>query len=242
MINWNNIKFRASSWGNLLAESKEKGNPIGKTCAGELLKIYAQVVYGRKEDIVTAAMDKGKQVEQEAIAILSMVDNELYLKNDDQLENDWCSGHPDIITPTEVHDIKASWSLFTFLPKLLEEPDKGYVAQLNCYYSLTQTQGGSICYVLASAPEGIVEAEKRRLLYQMNVATELNPEYIKAANELEKNMIYKDIHISERVIKKYVPRDEELIEKMQKKVPIMREWLEKFHKKHMALYPKEELV
>ena len=29
MINWNNIKFRASSWGNLLAESKEKGNPIG---------------------------------------------------------------------------------------------------------------------------------------------------------------------------------------------------------------------
>ena len=29
MIDWNLIKFRASSWGSLLSESKEKGNPIG---------------------------------------------------------------------------------------------------------------------------------------------------------------------------------------------------------------------
>ena len=229
MIDWNNIKFRASSWGSLLAESKTKGEQIGKTCQAELLKIYAQEVYDRREDIVTAAMDKGKQVEDEAIKILSLVDGELYSKNDEQFENDWFSGHPDIVTETEVHDVKSSWSIFTFLPKLMEEPDKAYVAQLNAYYSLTGAQGGSICYVLASAPIGIVQSEKMKLLYSMNVATELNPDYIKAANILEKNMIYDDIPISERIIKKYVPRDEELIEKMKSKVPIFREWLHNFH-------------
>lgn len=234
MIDWSKVKFRASSWGNFLAESRDKKEPIGKTAQAELIKIYAQEVYDRREDIVTAAMDKGKQVEDDAIRILSMVDGELYYKNQEPHENEWFTGHPDIVTETEVHDIKSSWSIFTFLPKLMEEPDKAYVAQLNAYFSLTGAQGGSICYVLASAPIGILEAEKRKLLYSMDVATELNPDYLKAAQILEKNMMYEDIPIKQRVIKKYVPRDEELIEKMKAKVPILRQWLEDFHRKHVG--------
>ena len=41
-IDWNKVKFRASSWGNLLAESKTKGEIVGKTAAAELIKIYNQ--------------------------------------------------------------------------------------------------------------------------------------------------------------------------------------------------------
>lgn len=238
MTDWSKVKFRASSWGNLLAESRDKKEPIGKTCQGELLKIYIREKYGRKEDIVTAAMEKGKQVEDESIRIFSMVEGEFYFKNEEQLENQWFSGHPDIYSgetiqeAKEVHDIKSSWSIFTFLPKVTEEVDKAYYAQLQCYYSLTGAQGGSIAYVLASAPQNILESEKRKLLFSMNVATEYSPEYIKASQELEKNMIYEDIPIQQRVIKKYVPRDEEFIQKMKEKVPILRNWLYEFDAKH----------
>ena len=47
------IKFRASSWGNLLSESRTKGEVIGKTCAKELFKIYNMEKYGRKKHLIT---------------------------------------------------------------------------------------------------------------------------------------------------------------------------------------------
>src|SRR6185436_20783248 len=115
MIDFSGIKFRASSFGNLMAESKTKGEPIGKTCQAELIKIYNQEVYGRKRDITTKQMDKGKQCEGQAIALFSVLEGKLYYKNDEELENDWCKGHPDIYSgdniqsAEEVSDIKCSW-------------------------------------------------------------------------------------------------------------------------------------
>src|SRR6187401_1281053 len=110
-IRWDEIRFRASSFGNLMAESKEKGNPIGKTCAGELIKIYNQEVYGRKRDITTKQMDKGIICEHEAIQLYSLLEGNMYYKNDEELENEWFRGHPDIgdypdiKQATEINDI-----------------------------------------------------------------------------------------------------------------------------------------
>ena len=244
MIQWDKIKFRASSWGNLLTGSKTDRNAIGDTCAKELIKIYTQEVYGRKKDITTKQMEKGILAEPESIKLLSLVEGEFFFKNEEQMENEWFCGHPDLILnkedgTLEVWDIKTSWELDSFMPKLIETPDKGYEAQLNCYYSLTEAQGGAIAYCLVSAPDQILEAEKRKLLFSMNVATEFSPEYIKASEELTKLMVFDDIPPQERVIVQRVPRNEELIQKMKDKVPVLREWLKNFHEKHMNLYPKQ---
>ena len=244
MIQWDKIKFRASSWGNLLTGSKTDRNAIGDTCAKELIKIYTQEVYGRKKDITTKQMEKGILAEPESIKLLSLVEGEFFFKNEEQMENEWFCGHPDLILnkedgTLEVWDIKTSWELDSFMPKLIETPDKGYEAQLNCYYSLTEAQGGAIAYCLVSAPDQILEAEKRKLLFSMNVATEFSPEYIKASEELTKLMVFDDIPPQERVIVQRVPRNDELIEKMKSKVSILRNWLQEFHNRHMALYPKQ---
>lgn len=245
MTDWNKIKFRASSWGNLLAESKTKGELIGRTCAAELIKIYNQEVFGRKRDIVTAQMDKGKQAEPDSIALFSMLEGKLYMKNEEELENDWFRGHPDIFTGEDIYhaeecnDIKSSWDLDTFCPKLVEEPDKGYIAQLNCYYSLTGAKYGHLVYCLVDCPPNILEAEKRKLLYSMNVISEESPEFKKAAQELEHLLTFKDISPELRCIKIPIPRDEELIQKMKDKVPVLRGWLHDFHKKHQSQYKKE---
>lgn len=244
-MDFSKIKFRASSWGLLLTESRDKKEVIGKTCAAELIKIYNQVVYGRKKDITTKQMDKGIQAEPESIKLLSKVDGKIYFKNEDYLENEWFTGHPDLFTgdnvenADEVLDIKTSLELDTFMPKLIEEPDKGYIAQLNVYFSLTGAKSGAIAYCLVSAPLNIVESEKKSLLWKMNVISEESPEYKRAAAELENLMIFDDIDYRERVIKIPIERDEELIQKMKDKVPALRKWLQEFHAKHMSLYPKE---
>lgn len=247
-MDFSNTKFRASSWGNLLSEpvskaDKEAGK-LSMTCQKELIKIYNRVVYGRVKDITTKQMDKGIQCEADSIKLLCQVDGQLYYKNEDYLENEWFCGHPDIFigdniqNADEVWDIKTSWELDSFMPKLIESTDKGYEAQLNVYYSLTEAQQGGLAYCLVSAPTNIVESEKKRLLYNMDVISEESPAFKEAAAELERLMIFDDIDYRERVIKIPVPRNDELIQKMKDKVPTLRQWLQDFHTKHMNLYPK----
>jgi hypothetical protein len=254
-IEWNDIKFRASSWGELLTEPQSKADKdagkLSVSCQKALIKIYNQEVYGRKKDITTKQMDKGIICEPEAIQLFSLLEGRMYYKNDEELENEWFKGHPDIGNAanirisTVVNDIKCSWDLDSFMAKLLEDADKAYVAQLNVYYDLTGAQGGNIIYCLVSAPPQIINQEMESLQYRMAKNTEkidFLEDYEKAAKELRNLMVFEDIDPRERVIKIPVPRNDELIEKMKQKVPVMRNWLYEFHKKHMALYPKEELV
>ena len=251
--NWETVKFRASSWGNLLTEPQSKADreagKLGVTCQKELVKIYNLVKYGRKYDVVTKYMEKGILAEQDSIDLYSMVEGKKYHKNEIRLENEWFTGHPDVSDTIdiygayEVDDIKSSWQLDTFTSKLIEEPDKTYVAQLNCYYSLTGAQGGAIVYCLVDCPPSVLMDEKRRLLYSMDVISEESPEYLVAAAELEQNLTFShDIDYRERVIKKIVPRDEELIQKMKDKVPVFRNWLAEFEEKHMMQYKNNYLA
>ena len=236
MIDFQNIKFRASSWGNLLTEPQTKADKeagrLSKSCIGELIKIYNMEVYGRKRDITTNKMIKGKAGEPESIKLFSVVDGEFYVKNELQFENDWFKGNPDIVHGISCWDIKTRWDLDSFMPKLIEDADKGEELQLQVYFDLTGTISGGIANTLIDCPIEILMDEKRKLLYSMNVISEESPEYVKAAAELEHLLTFPDIPPQERVIKQPVTRNDELIGKMKAKVPAMRQWLEEFHDKN----------
>ena len=243
-INWDSVKFRASSWGNLLAEPQSKADKdsgkLGVTCQKELIKIYNLVKYGRRRQFTTNAMDKGKLLQSEGIKLFSFVEDELYEENIEQLENEWFTGTldmfsgKDIRSAKKVWDLKCSYELDTFTPKLIEGIDKGYEAQLNVYYDLTNSEGGGLAYVLLDAPPSVLADEKRRLLYNMDVVSEESPEYLVAVEELEKLLTFPDIHYSERVISQPVQRDDDLIQKMKDKVPRLRQWLFDLEKNHLS--------
>jgi hypothetical protein len=252
-MDFSQIKFRASSWGNLLTEpvskaAKEAGE-LSVTCQKELVKIYNQELYGRKKDITTRQMDKGIAVEKAAIKLVAKLEGKQFYKNTELYDNEWFKGHPDILAindefiTEECSDIKCSWELDTFMPKLIESVDKSYEAQLNVYYDLTGTNGGNLYYCLLSAPKHLINMEKEFLFNRMaknqdGILTEQSPNYLEAVAEMENLMDYEDIDYRERVIKIPVPRNDELIQKMKDKVPILRNWLDDFHKKHMNQYPK----
>ena len=246
------VKFRASSWGNLMAEPKDaadkKAGKLGMTCQKELLKIYNLYKYGRKpKDIRTNAMDKGILLQSEGIQLYSMLEGELYEENDLQLENEWFTGKPDMFLgesnykAKKVDDLKNSYELETFTPKMIETTDKGYEYQLNVYYDLTGALEGGLVHTLLSAPQSVLFDEHQYLLRSGKYISEESPDFLLAWAEREKELVYEDIDPRERCIKIPVPRNDELIEKMKAKVPIFRQWLEDFEKKHMNQYPKMQL-
>lgn len=251
-VDWNKIKFRASSWGNLMSEPQSKADKeagkLSKTCQKELIKIYCQEIYGRKKDITTNKMLKGTEGEEESITLFSRVEKKFFRKNEEPLENDVFKGHLDVFEgenikkATSVWDLKTRWELETFMPKLEEDVENGEYLQLQVYFDLSGAEYGGIANTLIDCPISILEDEKRRLLFSMNVATDLSPEYLEAAAELEKRLTFPDIDYRERVIKQVVYRDDAIIAKMREKVPKMRTWLQKFHEKHMNHYPKQILI
>lgn len=247
-IDWDAIKFRASSWGNLMSEPKTKEEKaaglLGVTCQKELIKIYNLVKYGRRKEWVNNKMDKGVQGEPESIVLFSKVEGKEFEKNQHQIEGDFFTGHPDIyfggsiLTADQVWDIKTRWELDSFMPKLIEKIDPAEEYQLQCYFDLTGAQSGGIANTLIDCPINILMDEKRKLLYSMNVVSEESPEYLQAAEELERLLTFPDVDYRERVIKQPILRNDETIERMKAKVPKFREWLWQFEKNHLSRYPK----
>ena len=257
MIDWNIVKFRASSWGNLMAEPKDaadkKSGKLGLTAQKELLKIYLKVKYDwNEDDITTPAMEKGTIVQAESIDMYSKLEGKFFQENTIQLENEWFKGTPDVFlgktiqTATQVDDMKNSHLLSNFTDKTIETVTPAQKCQLNCYYSLTGAQGGNIVHALMSLPPEMFARECDRLMWRMSnngeIATEYAPEYIEAVEGLKKKFIYDHIPESERIFIQPVPRDEELIEKMKAKVPILRQWLADYDKKRSSQYQKQASI
>lgn len=231
--------IHASSMGVLFIEPKEaaakKAGELSATAKTHLVKVYIKEYWGIDIDITTKQMQKGTIAEEDVITLVSRVHKKLYEKNDVQEYNEFAIGHADIVQPDEIIDVKASWSPETFIPKLLEPLDKMYNIQLQTYMWLYNKPKAKLCYGLVNTPDFLIQDELRKLLYKMDVISEESPEYLRAAEKLMKNMVFDDIPLHEKVITIEVPRDEEIIDAMPKKVEKARDFLGKIYEKHLGI-------
>jgi hypothetical protein len=237
MTDFSKTLIRCSSLGAILTEPQAKAakdaGELSKTAKTALIGTYIREVYGREKDITTKQMSKGIIGEDKGIELLSRHQGEIYSKNETRYNNEYLTGHPDIITQdNRIIDTKLSFDLWTFLPNITESLDKGYYYQLQGYMALTGAQSGSIAYVLVDTPQEIIEQEKYYLLKRMNCISEESPEYIEAAAGLEINMIYPDIPLEQRVLIFKVDRDDEVIDKIYEKIRKCRVFLQEFSLLH----------
>lgn len=236
--------IRASAMGYLFTEPVAKADKeaglLSKTAKTYLIDEYIRLKYDREKDVVTPMMRKGIEAEDSAIELLSIHQDKFLQKNQERLTNDFITGHPDVFEGESITncnfiwDIKTSWSIWTLLSNIQDKLDNQYFYQLQAYMWLTGSKSSAIAYVLADCPQNIIESEKKKLLYSMNVATDQAPEYLEAAAGLEINMIYPDVPITEKILIFPVERDEEVIEKMKQKVIKAREFLTEFEQKHLT--------
>lgn len=242
-MDWSNVLIRCSSIGDLMTEPKLKADKeageLSKTAKTALKKMYANIKYGREQDIVTKQMQKGIEVEEESITLLCRVLKKMLRKNETRLSNEFITGLPDIFegesieNADEITDIKSSYDLFTFLPKIGEPLDSDYYYQLQGYMALSGAKKASIAYCLVDTPDHIIAGEKYKLFKAMNVISEESPEYIKEALKIERNMLFGDIPKEERVLIFPVERNEEVIEQIYDKVRKARLFLQEFEKTHI---------
>jgi hypothetical protein len=101
--------------------------------------------------------------------------------------------------------------------------------------ALTGAEVAQVCYCLVNMPQEIINSEKKRLFYALNAATEDSPEYVRQVSKLENNMTFDEIPIKERVVRFTVDYDEQLIQKVYKRIEQCREWLKEFDVMHANL-------
>jgi hypothetical protein len=242
-MNWNEILIRCSSLGALMTEPKDKASKemgeLSKTAKTHLKSIYIREKYGRQKDVVTKQMQKGLDVEEESITLLSRVQKKMLYKNEERLNNGYITGLPDIFEGENIRnaksitDIKSSYDLFSFLGNIGEPLDRDYYYQLQGYMALSGAPIAYIAYCLVNTPQNIIDGEKYRLLKSMNVISEESPEFVKEAMKIEKNLTFDDIPKEERVLIFKVEKDDDIIEKINLTVIKARTYLAEFEQTHL---------
>ena len=243
MTDFSKTLIRASASGYLFVEPKAKADKdngeLSQTCKTYLINSYIKEKYGREKDITTKQMAKGIDAEDDSIKMLSIHQNKELNKNQERISNDFITGLPDIYEGNAIMgcdfiwDVKTSYDIWTFLANVPDKLNPLYYYQLQAYMWLTGCSKSAIAYCLTDMPQHLIETERKKLLYQMNVISEESPEYIEAAAGMEINLIYPDIPIQEKVLIYPVDRDDDVIEKMQQKVGKARRFLIEFEEKHL---------
>lgn len=149
--------FRASSIGLLM------GYPEKDTLSdGALSLVYEmekQIMLGWKPNLNTLEIQKGREVEDSAIALFNHVSGNFYVKNTERKNTELFTGECDIIEYDEniVWDIKSSYSMDTFPLTIKEGKKKIYEWQLDNYMHLWDVDNSGLCFGLVDTPDYLIK-------------------------------------------------------------------------------------
>lgn len=225
-MDFSNYKFRCSSLGHLMTESRSKSESLSESTKTHLIDCYIAATFNRRNEITSKFLEKGIQVEELSIDLLSSVNKEFYIKNEDRLSNDFIQGTPDIVIEDEekkVIDIKSSWDIYTFGHSMKAE-NKMYYWQLQGYMWLTGAKKAILAYCLVDTPDEIIDREIKRALYQSG-NSENSQAFIDYKNEMTAYYKYSDIPKIKRVFKKEYDFNQESINALQSRILEAREFL-----------------
>jgi hypothetical protein len=216
--------------GDLMTNARSKGELLSATAKTAVQKAVLFDKYGIIDDISSKPIDKGIQLEPDAIEAASKVlgwfDVEPTKK---RMINEYFTGEPDVLTPTLLADIKCSYSGLTF-PWFSEEiPTAGYFYQLQVYMNLSGHRTSELVYCLLDTPEQMVLDEINRKVWKMLP----DPKYsnfgqteieLMADEQVRRMHNFAHIPIEKRIKKYRVDYDETVIKAMEERVTLCRDY------------------
>lgn len=222
------MKIRCSALGRIMTNSRTKGT-LSKTCKSYIEELFLDQELGIKKDFWSRYTDKGIMVEKEGITLANEVlewglsFSEIHGEQH-SFENDYITGHTDILTKNLLADIKCSWNASTF-PFFEDGVDKNYMWQLMGYMFLTGYDKAELVYVLVNTPEEMVLDEIKREHWKKNSYWngDEDPdieEHVRSQHNFDK--MDKTMRIKRYIIE----RDEKLIEAIKERVEECREYYE----------------
>jgi hypothetical protein len=156
-----------------MTEPRTKSEVLSETAKSYIQELFKEKELGIYKDISSRYLDKGIQLEDQAIQFASEVLGwDFVVKNTERFTNDWITGEPDINTDDLLADIKCSWSGNTF--PMFDEvlKNKDYYWQLMGYLMLTGKDRAELVYCLMNTPFEIVEDEVRREHWKLHLIEE----------------------------------------------------------------------
>jgi len=187
---------------------KLKSKRLPKTMQSELRKIWRSERHKRNFSFTNKYVQKGLTQEDEAISMYMLYRNKvkgvmtLFTKNEEKLENDWFTGHPDLramlIEKKRIgFDTKCAWDLDTF-PFAIDKLIDTYEWQNQVYMDLDDADEWITAACMVNISEHGLNNEKLKWLYALQNKdgtpdTDDHPnylEYIKKCRECEIKMIF----------------------------------------------------
>lgn len=226
----NKILFRASASYNLMVEPRIKSETLSETTKKYLTDVLVKYKYGREKNITNKYIQKGRMSEEDSLTLLSRVNKTMYLKNEKYYHNDFVCGTPDILTDQAgeltVIDIKTSWDIWTFMHSKTESLNKNYYWQLQVYMALTGAKKAYLSYCLVDTPEVLINDAKRKFMWNAGILDE-NVITDEVFEQIEKNCIFSDIPIHERVHTIEIQYNQADIDRLYMRVEECREYIRK---------------
>jgi len=217
------FKIRASSCGQIMTNPRGKAESISKTAQSYAKQWLTEKLYNRTKEIKSKYLDKGILCEAESIDFLGdYFGLGMLIKNDEQFENNWVTGEPDVILPDKIIDVKNSWSPFTFPYFETDNPNKSYYWQGQCYMSLTGANEFWLVYVLSDTPDHLIEREAR--YFARNIGMDEPDESI--WHHFVDTMRYKDIPDDLKIKRFIINRDDAVIQGIFDRVELVRYYID----------------
>jgi len=225
------MKIRASQLGKLMTQPKTKkakeAGELSETAKSYLDELAIEKFYKRRKVVRTDELRKGIECEERAITMLQEYVGTGLFKNEEQYENDYFTGTPDLVS-TVVYDTKVPFDIFNFHkaePPVLETGKKtDYYWQLQAYMDLTGVDRACLAYVLVNTPEKMVQDKKYRMQFQYADGEE-DLEYQEDVDYLERLHNYDDLELEHKVKLFPVEKCEEDIEAAKDVVVKAKEYL-----------------
>ena len=257
------IVFRASGIGKIMAEPRSKSEVLAETVKTHLIDVFASAMYSRREEIDNKFLAKGNDCEEDSITLLSRITKNFYIKNRKRMTDEFFTGEWDLQDSmkaiSETTDIKTSWSLHTFLRSTGKKLSNDYFYQGQTYMHLTGAKRHHVAFCLVNGTPDAIDNEKRKLTYQKGMLDHSGNEseiYIARCKQIEVNHIFDlkeflskyphyhlhsdlsawdyDIPKERRVHVFSFERNDEVIEAMIQRVKECRAWISENFKDHFA--------
>lgn len=191
------MKFRCSSIGKLMTEPRSKAEgPLSVGAKTYIRELAAQEIFGVDFIVSSKAMEKGIEVEEDAILLLNKVRGLTLSKNSERRSNDFITGECDLFDAERRrgHDVKCSWSLATFPIAVIDCEDKIYEWQMRGYMALWDADEWEVNYCMVDTPDRLISYEPMELHYVSGI-----PEHLRVTTWTVKRDAEKEAAIFEKV-------------------------------------------
>lgn len=201
-----------------------------KTYCEEWLK---EQIYNRRKEFSNKFTEKGTICEPEGIELVaSQMNYGLIAKNEQQFENEYITGTPDLLLPLIVEDIKNSWSVFTFPLFAPTLPNSDYFFQLQGYMWLTDRTKAAVNYCLIDAPIQIMDREARSVWFKAGYDGDID---MSCYDEVYAKMTYPEIPDTLKIKRFEFDYSAEIIEVIKERVLLCREYIKSIIPKEVEL-------